>query len=417
VGSKADSINIDNKLRELHQRLDQCRDTFIGFPVSLAFDYQELLPFFNQMMNNAGDPFVDHAFRNHTKDLEREVIEFFADLFRAPAEDRWGYVTNGGSESNLYALYLARSLYPNGMVYHSTAAHYSVDKAIDILGMSSTAVHCEVQGEIDYVDLAEALRPHRNRPAIIFANVGTTMTEAVDDVRKIRQTLRGLAIRDHFIHADAALSGIPLALLEQQPRFDLADGADSISFSGHKFIGSPFPCGVVLTRASLRNRIGRMVSYVGAPDTTVTGSRNGHGPLLLWYVIRKYGVAGLRERAEEAREVAAYTLGRLIEIGWPAWRNPNALTVVLRKPPAAIVSRWMLATSDGVSHIVCVPGVTRTQIDKFITDLAAIQGAQAVHPGQEGPAAVPAIHAIQEMPAAVGTPEHRKLRHAVPVVA
>jgi histidine decarboxylase len=414
VGGNADAIAIDNRLDELYRRLEQCRETFIGFPVSLAFDYQELLPFFNQMMNNAGDPFVDHAFRNHTKDMEREVIDFFADLFRAPADDRWGYVTNGGSESNLYALYLARSLYPNGMVYHSTAAHYSVDKAIDILGMPSTAVRCDDRGEIDYDDLAEALRPQRFRPAIVFANVGTTMTEAVDDVRKIKQTLRSLTIRDSFIHADAALCGIPLALREQRPRFDLADGADSISFSGHKFIGSPVPCGVVLTRASLSKRIGRTSPIVGSPDTTITGSRSGHGPLVLWYVIRKYGLAGLRERAEEARDVAAYALDRLIEIGWSAWRNPDALTVVLRKPPDAIVSRWMLATSDGVSHIVCVPGVTRTQIDKFVADLAATEEAQAVRSGQD--VVVPASFAEQHASATVSTTApNRKLRHPVPV--
>src|SRR5579859_1591565 len=200
VDGNADAIAIDNRLNELHRRLEQCRETFIGFPVSLAFDYRELLPFFNQMMNNAGDPFIDHAFRNHTKDMEREVIEFFADLFRAPADDRWGYVTNGGSESNLYALYLARSLYPNGMVYHSTAAHYSVDKAIDILGMPSTAVRCDDRGEIDYDDLAEALRPQRFRPAIIFANVGTTMTEAVDEGVADSQTAQCLLNLVDIVH-------------------------------------------------------------------------------------------------------------------------------------------------------------------------------------------------------------------------
>jgi histidine decarboxylase len=44
--------------------------------------------------------------------------------------------------------------------------------------------------------------------------------------------------------------------------------------------------------------------------------------------------------------------------------------VVLKTPPAAVAARWMLASSGGLSHVVCVPGVERGQIDEFIADLA-----------------------------------------------
>ena len=74
------------------------------------------------------------------------------------------------------------------------------------------------------------------------------MTEAVDDVTTIRRVLADVSIRRAYIHSDAALSGLPLALMAPgcRPGFDLADGADSISVSGHKFLGSPIPCGVVI---------------------------------------------------------------------------------------------------------------------------------------------------------------------------
>ena len=38
----------------------------------------------------------------NVKDLEREVVRILADLFRAPPDDRWGCVTSGGTEGNLY---------------------------------------------------------------------------------------------------------------------------------------------------------------------------------------------------------------------------------------------------------------------------------------------------------------------------
>ncbi|MCI0689507.1 MAG: hypothetical protein L0Y54_20075 [Sporichthyaceae bacterium] len=127
----------------------------------------------------------------------------------------------------------------------------------------------------------------------------------------------------------------------------------------------------MLCRAGRQLRLAQSVAYTGSPDTTITGSRSGHAPLLLWYAIRKYGVDGLRRRAEESRKLAGYALRRLTEIGWDAFRNPHAFTVVLRTPPAVVTKRWVLATSDGWSHIVCMPWVTRDQIDEFVADLQA----------------------------------------------
>src|SRR5262249_10029379 len=139
----------------------------IGYPAATDFDYSELAPFFAHILNNVGDPEVDPIFRQHTKHFEREVVEFFADLFRAPPDDRWGYVTTGGTESNLYALYLARHLLPDGLVYCSTATHYSIFKAIDLLAMPAITVRTIDSGEIDYPDLGRALNHHRDRAAIV----------------------------------------------------------------------------------------------------------------------------------------------------------------------------------------------------------------------------------------------------------
>ena len=47
---------------------------------------------------------------------------------------------------------------------------------------------------------------NRHKPAIVLATFGTTMKEAKDDVGKIKLIMENLAIRDHYIHCDAALS-------------------------------------------------------------------------------------------------------------------------------------------------------------------------------------------------------------------
>jgi histidine decarboxylase len=375
TGAGRPAVGTDGELDALLRQFDDQRAVQIGFPGAHDFDYSELAPFFAYLLNNVGDPEVGSSFRSHTKHLEREVVTFLADLFRAPVDDRWGYVTNGGSESNLYALHLGRKLFPDGLVYCSEAAHYSVFKAIDLLAMKFVSVRSISSGEMDYEDLGRALSPHRDRAAIVVANIGTTVTEAVDDVGRIKTVLLERSMRRHFIHSDAALSGIPLALLNKRPRFDLADGADSIAISGHKFIGTPFPCGVVVTRRSLREMVSQPVVYTGSPDTTISGSRSGHAPLLLWQAIRHHGTSGWRIRADRSRELAQYAVSRLRELGWEAWRNPHAFTVLLKTPSPQLAQRWMLADGgDGWSHIVCVPGVTHGHIDRFLADLALTEG-------------------------------------------
>jgi histidine decarboxylase len=358
------------------QRLQQFKDQllaaythFIGFPAALDYDCTALMPLFHCFLNNIGDPYVDPLLACHSKGMEREVIDFFANVFRAPQEDRWGYVTTGGTEGNLYALYVARELYRDAVVYSSVATHYSVQKNLHVLNMPHVQVPAQPTGELDYDALRRAFTQHRHRPAIIVANIGTTMTEAKDNVATIKRLLNDLAIHDHFIHSDAAFAGVPTALIEPHHPFDFADGADSITVSGRKFIGVPMACGIVIVRNSHKDRIGRMIAFTGAPDTTLSGSRNGHTPILLWYAIQQWGLEGFRHRTHTSLQLATYAHEQLQHIGWETWRNPNALTVMLAAPAAELITKWQLATADGWSHIICLPGMTRAHIDTFLADL------------------------------------------------
>jgi histidine decarboxylase len=364
-------MNNENQKR-LDDYIVQVRERakhFIGYPVSIDFDYSELYPLLKYPLNNLGDPLIESTYDLNSRSIEREVVQFFSELFKAPANNAWGYVTNGGSEGNLYALYVARELYPKGMVYYSESTHYSICKNIHLLNMPSIVIRAQENGEMDYEDLKDAIHLHRHQPAIIIANIGTTMTEAKDDVGKIKKVLKESAIRSHYIHCDGALAGTYMQLLEANPHFDFEQGIDSVAISGHKFIGSPIPCGVVVVKKNYKERIGQSIPYIGTLDTTITGSRNGHSPLFLWYAIKKLGREGLKQRALRSLEVAAYAESELKKIGIAAWKNENAITVIFPKPSDEICIKWQLASENKMSHIICMPGVTKEKIDAFLKDL------------------------------------------------
>src|SRR6185503_5814109 len=95
----------------------------IGFPAATDIDVATLVPFLGYMLNNLNEPRSDGRYPVHTKRFETEVCDMVADLLRAPADDRWGYVTGGATEGNEHGLHLARQKLPGGLVYVSAAAH------------------------------------------------------------------------------------------------------------------------------------------------------------------------------------------------------------------------------------------------------------------------------------------------------
>lgn len=360
-------------------RLQTKNQEYIGYPLAKDFNYEIFAPFLNLQINNVGDPFVPSSLGIDTKKAEKEVIRFFIRLLQGNIDQTWGYVTNGGSEGNLYGLYLAREAYPKGMVYYSESTHYSVRKNLHLLNIPNIVISAQDNGEIDYDDLERSLLLKRDQPAIFFLNIGTTMKEGIDDLNRIKQIIKKLAIKDYYIHCDAALLGVVAPFRNPRPKYNLGDGADSVSISGHKFIGSPIPCGVVLCKNEHKERVGRSVAYVGTKDTTITGSRNGLSPLMLWYAIRKMGVEGLRKRVLDSIALADYLEDKLNELGVKTQRNPDALTVVFEKPVAEICTRYQLAVEDDYAHILCMPGIEKSIINSFLDDLSE----QAVEVEQE----------------------------------
>jgi len=92
------------------------------------------------------------------------VIDLFAELFYAPENNYWGYVTNGGTEGNLYGLYAARELYPDGLVFYSDQTHYSIDKCLKLLRMDAVKIKSNPNGELNYLALQEELATRKKDP-------------------------------------------------------------------------------------------------------------------------------------------------------------------------------------------------------------------------------------------------------------
>jgi histidine decarboxylase len=321
------------------QRLDDLFETcqreskhVVGYPCNGVFDYSPLLRFMQFPINNVGDPYQASNFHINTHTFECEVLALFGGLTQAPADTTWGYVTNGGTEGNMYGIFLARELYPDGIVYYSQDTHYSVDKILRCLKMRSVMIRSTPDGCIDLDDLRETLKIHRDVPPIVFANIGTTMKGAVDDVEGIEKIFSELAIKRRYIHADAALSGMILPFVEDPPKWDFSSGIDSLSTSGHKMIGSPIPCGMVLAKKAHVDRIAQSVEYIGTLDTTISGSRNGLTPLFLWYAFQTVGTEGYGQLVRQCLANAQYAEERLQQAGLNAWRHKNSLTVVFDRP-------------------------------------------------------------------------------------
>lgn len=359
---------VQARLDEALHRFEDLGRLFAGYPCNQDFDYAALTPFLNYVANNVGDPFHGTNFASNTHDIEREVIHAFARMLHLPESRAWGYVTSGGTEGNMYGLFLARELFPDGVVYFSEDTHYSVVKIMRVLKTRSIMIKSQPNGEIDYEDLYETIRINRDAPVIFMANIGTTMKGAVDDVDTVRRILKDLAVSQYYIHGDAALSGMILPFVDDPQPYGFHEGFDSVSISGHKLIGSPLPCGVVVTKNDYVARISRSIEYVGVMDTTLSGSRSAIAPLIIWLGLQRYGVEGYREIVADMLDTAQYAVDHFNELGIPAWRNKNSVTVVFPKPAPEIVAKWQLASYEDIAHIIAMQHITKDTIHQIAQD-------------------------------------------------
>ncbi len=354
-----------HELHELYQEISHAAQHFMGYTVSQLFDYSKLFSFLKFPINNIGDcTSKSSLYRINTFKIEKKVIEYFAHLLHAPKNNYWGYVTNGGTEGNLHGLYIARELYPNGIVFLSDQSHYSAIKNLRILKMPYILIKSQSNGEINYSSLQNEIKKHLKKgPPILFINIGTTMKGAIDNLDKIYAVLKDLHIKEKYIHCDAAFYGMILPFMNACCPFDFRTGIDSLVISGHKMIGSPIPCGVIITKKSHVAHIETSIEYVGIKDRTISGSRNGITPLFLWQQLNEMDY---EKQVKDCFEKAQYMVDEFNKNGICAWRNPYGVHIVLPKPSKAFIQKWSLPIQHKICCAIALPHLTYHTIDQFI---------------------------------------------------
>jgi aromatic-L-amino-acid decarboxylase len=223
----------------------------------------------------------------------------------------------------------ARGVHSTFTAYASTQAHSSVEKAMMIAGLGAAnlrKIAVDEQFALRPEALEEAIAADRARGAVPFfvcATVGTTSSGAVDPVPAIADICKRHGI---WLHVDAAMSGSACLCPEFRWLNDGVERADSWCFNPHKWMFVNFDCNCfyVADRAPLLHALSVMPEYLRNPASEsrqVIDYRDWQVPLgrrfralKLWFVIRSFGVEGLRAvirrhvgwAQEFAAEVAAH---------------------------------------------------------------------------------------------------------------
>ena len=354
------------------------RAPVLSYPYNLDFDFGPLEGLLKYSINNLGDPFIESNYGVHSREFEIGVLQWFARLWEISDEDCWGYITNCGTEGNLHGLLVGREVLPDGIMYASRESHYSVFKAARMYRMDAVKVDTLQTGEIDYEHLRRELTRNVGRPAVLNLNIGTTVKGAVDDLDRVLQVLTdcGYTEDKFFIHCDGALFGLMLPFVRDARRGAAGDGVvtfrkpiGSVSVSGHKFVGVPMPCGVVMTRMRHVMKLSSDIEYLNSRDATIMGSRNGHAPIFMWHTLTRKGYDGMRDDVEACIANAQALKKMLEDVKVDVMLNELSSTVVFERPlEEAFVKKWQLACEGDIAHVVVMPNVTVPQLREFVDE-------------------------------------------------
>jgi histidine decarboxylase len=361
---------------ETERRIRVAHANHMGYPYNLAFSTEGIQRFSGFLINNLGDPYTGSHYASEVCALERQVVAWFARLWDCGDEPIWGSVGASGTEGNLWALYLGREAHPGAVLLHSAEAHYSIPKAARILGMDALSIGCLPDGSISVDALREALTSLSGRPVVLALTCGTTMKGAHDDIAAAITAMdeAGYDQSRRFIHVDGALNAMVIPFVDEAPRSirpSFAMAIDSLSTSGHKMVGTPMPCGVLIARRGHVERVASAISYLRSNDTTLMGSRNGHAVLAIWNRIATHGRLGFTADVAGCLARTDRLVSELGAAGVPVLRNPLSLTVVFPAPAEAIVRKYQLACDKGQAHAIVMPNVGDALIDRFLGEYLA----------------------------------------------
>jgi histidine decarboxylase len=355
------------RLAALGENFNERSSHYIGFPNSRLFSFAELSDFLRFNINNIGDPYHPNAGIN-TCNFEREVINFWARQLHLDPGSAWGYITNGSTEAIMYGIAQGRDRHEDAVLLFSEESHYCLHKIAHLLRLPHRVIASHADGSLNLEVLADTVRSLEGRPFILNLTIGSTFHGAIESPQQVLELLERLHSRNFHLHVDAALYGPMLTWIEDSPLFDFRLPIHTLSFSGHKFLGAPIPCGVVLSHRNQVRAFYGSAEYVGSLDTTISGSRDGLSAMVLWLVIQRLGQQGMAELAEESLALAVDFAARMEHSGIAVTRHDHGCILVFAKPDGALTRRWQLATRGDFAHIVTVPGVTSYMLEAFMDE-------------------------------------------------
>jgi aromatic-L-amino-acid decarboxylase len=277
-------------------------------------------------------------------ELETHVMDWLVDMLDLPVKFRsdgagGGVIEDSASSAALCALLAAReraTRYESNeggcdgrlVAYASTQTHSSIEKDVKIAGLGRQNLRLiEVDDRFAMrADLlARQIAQDRQVglvPCFVCATVGTTSSNGIDPLPQIGQICRQEGV---WLHVDAAMCGTAALCPEFRYIHDGIEWADSYCFNPHKWMFTNFDCDCfyVADRAALIHALSILPEYLRNEATesgAVIDYRDWQIPLgrrfrslKLWFVIRHYGVEGLRHHVRRhvalAQEFARWVEG------------------------------------------------------------------------------------------------------------
>jgi aromatic-L-amino-acid decarboxylase len=268
-------------------------------------------------------------------ELETQVLDWLAKMLQLPEKFRstlvgGAVIQDTASSAALTAVLAARERKTNYqtndtgnlgnlVAYVSGHTHSSLEKAIKIAGIGKNnlrligvdenlAMHSDLLEAAIKKDLQAGLIPF-----FVCATVGSTSTNAIDPLTEIGQISKKYQL---WMHIDAAMSGTAAICPEYRYLLNGVELADSFSFNPHKWMFTNFDCNCffVADRSVLIKTLSILPEYLKNQATesgAVFDYRDWHiqlgrrfRSLKLWFVIRHYGVNGLRYHIQEHIRIA-----------------------------------------------------------------------------------------------------------------
>ncbi len=253
-------------------------------------------------------------------ELEELVMNWLKQMMELPSE--WhGVIQDTASTSTLVALLTARERISGFRVnkegfagqkrmtwYCSEEAHSSIEKAVKIAGFGSENLR-KIAVDESFAMIPEKLEERILKdmeggfePVGVIAAAGTTSTLAVDPLRPIGEICRKYNL---WYHIDAAYAGNTALLPEKRRLLDGLELADSYVFNPHKWMFTNFDLSAYFVRdkEALIRTFEILPEYLKTRSAGQTNNYRDWGiqlgrrfrALKLWFVIRTYGVSGIRE--------------------------------------------------------------------------------------------------------------------------